>query len=102
MLPTITFSTIYDFLVDRKMLLRKVSYIDNALDCREDAPIGKASLQSSDTLSNVTDDPTVKSESWYESVEYTRSLDKTYQYLRMVTSKVSGTILGILNQILYV
>jgi len=78
MLPTITFSTIYDFLVDCKLLLRKVSYIENALDSIEDAPIGKDSLQSSDTLSNVTDNPRVKNESWYESVEYTRSLDKAY------------------------
>ena len=84
LLPTITFSTIYDFLVDRKMLLRKVSYIENALDSREDAPIGKNNPQASDTLPNVMDNPTVKvdGESWYESVEYTRSLDKAYRFFK--------------------
>lgn len=100
MLPNITFSTIYDFLVDHKILLRKVSYIENALDSREDALIGKASLQSSDTLSNVTDNPTVKNESWHESVEYTRSLHKAYWFFKNGTFKVSGTTLGIVNQIL--
>ena len=31
-LPTITFSAIYDFLVDRKILIKKVSHLENAVE----------------------------------------------------------------------
>lgn len=34
-LPTITFNTIYDFLVDRKILLKKVSHIEHATESQQ-------------------------------------------------------------------
>ena len=74
LLPTITFSTIYDFLVDRKVLLQKVSYIESAL---EDIPNEK---DNSDTTYHST--VTTSGESWYDSVEYTRSLDKAYRFFK--------------------
>ena len=60
LIPTVTFSSIYDFLVSRKVSLKKVRQIENAVDDREDNSInGK--------------DPS--EQSGYESVEYTRILD---------------------------
>jgi len=34
-IPTITFNTIYDFLVDRKILLKKVSHLESATNDKE-------------------------------------------------------------------
>jgi len=36
-LPEITFGTIYDHLVDRKVVLKKVGYLENIADQRADA-----------------------------------------------------------------
>jgi len=114
-LPEITFSTIYDFLVDRKVLLRKASCIENAVDITEDT-LSNADVEGSEvdgkqqnhvdestnpcvstsgkTIPDSTDNPTFVSESAetgsaskeeesrYESVEYTRSLDKAYRFFK--------------------
>ena len=64
-LPTITFNTIYDFLVDHKILLKKVSHIENVTESQE---------QLSSEEGSCHDD-----KSWYESVEYTRTLEKAYR-----------------------
>ena len=66
-LPTITFGTIYDFLVSRKVFLKRVRDIEIIVDDQEDNLLSKES--SSD-------------ESWYESVEYTRALDKAYRFFK--------------------
>ena len=73
LIPTVTFSSIYDFLVSRKVSLKKVRQIENAVDDCEDN-----SINGEDT----------SGQSWYESVEYTRScprsqipsLDKPIRY----------------------
>ena len=65
-IPTVTFSTIYDFLFSRKVFLKKVRHIENAVDNREE----------SQNCEDTSD------ESWYESVEYTRTLDKAYRFLK--------------------
>ena len=67
-LPTITFNTIYDFLVDRKILLNKVSHIENVMDSQQ---------QLSSEEGSCHDD-----KSWYESVEYTCTLEKAYRFLK--------------------
>ena len=66
-LPTITFGTIYDFLVSRKVFLKRVSDIEIIVDDQEDNLLSKES--SCD-------------ESWYEAIEYTRALDKAYRFFK--------------------
>ena len=68
-LPTITFNTIYNFLVDRKILLKKVSHIENAMERQEQ-------------LSNDEEGSCHDNKSWYESIEYTRTLDKAYRFFK--------------------
>ena len=58
----------YDFLVDRKLLLKKVSHIENVTESQE---------QLSHTEGLHHDD-----KSWYESVEYTRTLEKAYRFFK--------------------
>ena len=67
-LPTITFNTIYDFLVDRKILMKKVSHLENAMETQG---------QLSNDENSCCDE-----KSWYESVEYTRTLDKAYRFFK--------------------
>lgn len=67
LIPTVTFSSIYDFLVSHKVSLKKVRHIENVVD--KDKEIGP----------NVED---VGDQSWYESVEYTCTLDKAYRFFR--------------------
>lgn len=66
-IPTVTFSSIYDFLVSRKVSLKKVRHIENAVDNREEN--GLSGEDASD-------------QSWYESAEYTRTLDKAYRFFK--------------------
>lgn len=68
-LPTITFNTIYDFLVDRKILLKKVSHIEYATE--------RQGQLSNDEEGSCHDD-----NSWYESIEYTRTLEKAYRFFK--------------------
>ena len=68
-MPTITFNTIYDFLVDCKILLKKVSHIENAMERQEQ-------------LSNDEEGSCHDNKSWYESIEYTRTLDKAYRFFK--------------------
>jgi len=64
---TVTFSSIYDFLLSRKVSLKKVRYIENVVDNDEENGL------------NVED---AGDQSWYESVEYTRMLDKAYRFFK--------------------
>ena len=63
-------STIYDFLVSREVLLKKVRNIENAVDNQED------------NSGNEESAPGHSDELWYESVEYTRTLDKAYCFFK--------------------
>ena len=63
-IPTVTFSSIYDFLVSRKVAVKKVRHVENVVDNREE---------------NGED---ASDESWYESVEYTCTLDKAYRFFK--------------------
>ena len=83
----ITFNTIYNFLVDHKILL-KVSHIENVMESQE---------QQSSEEGSCHDD-----RSWYESVEYTCTLEKTYNFLKMVMFKLSSTIHGLVNLMWFV
>lgn len=67
-LPTITFATIYNFLVSRKVFLKRVRDIEIVVD---------------DQDTNLLNDDGSSDESWYESIEYTRVLNKAYRFLRM-------------------
>ena len=58
-LPGITFGTIYDHLVDRKVVLKKVGYLENIADQRADAVL-RRDQESSKSI----------------SIDYTRTLDK--------------------------
>ena len=68
-LPMITFNTIYDFLVDRKILLKKVSHIENVTESQEQLSSEEGSCHDDD-------------KSWYESAEYTRTLEKAYRFFK--------------------
>jgi len=76
-LPTVTFSTIYDFLVDRKVLIKKVSCLENAVESRSHLESAVESQRPSDEEGSCDDENL-----WYESVEYTRTLDKAYRFFQ--------------------
>ena len=65
-LPGITFGTIYDHLIDRKVVLKKISYLENIADERAEAVLQHAS--GDHECSNST------------SIDYTRTLDKAYRF----------------------
>ena len=67
-LPGITFGTIYDHLVDCKVVLKKVSYLENIADRRAEAVLQHISgdHESSNSI----------------SIDYTRTLDKAYRFFQ--------------------
>ena len=67
-LLTITFATIYDFLVSCKVFLKTVRDIEIIVDDQDE---------------NLLNDKGSSDESWYESVKYTRASNKSYRFLRM-------------------
>ena len=69
-LPNITFSTIYEHLVDRKMLLHKVSYLEGIADKRAETVQHPDELTASSIESNTV------------PMEYTRTLDKAYRFFQ--------------------
>ena len=72
-LPMITFSTIYKFLVDRKIVLSKVSYLESIADER-----AEKSMQN-----DVEDDGVLScEENSGIPTEYTRTLDKAYPFFK--------------------
>ena len=84
-LPMITFSTIYKFLVDRKIVLSKVSYLESIADER-----AEKSMQN-----DVEDDGVLScEENSGITTEYTRTLDKAYRFfIKMAIFKISSFIL---------
>lgn len=72
-LPKITFGTIYDFLVDRKVLLKKVSDLESVADTRAELLCNNEKADThifhADRTSGVP-------------VEYTRTLEKAYRFFK--------------------
>ena len=84
--PKVTFGTIFRFLVDRKVLLKKVVHIENVSEKRESCTIENIGKLNDINLSVAS-----------ESVSYTRTLDKAYRFLfffffRMAMSKTLDCI----------
>ena len=94
-IPKITFSTIYDFLVDRKVLLRRVSCLECIADkraeevhnftkgdkgevdtCKEEGKVN------SKEQTQVDSQWSSESDCVYVPVEYTRTLDKAYCFFK--------------------
>lgn len=80
-IPEISFSTIYDFLVDRKVLLKRVSYLECVADKRAEEIQSHTEGDCTDT--EMVDAPEDQCEvrsrppsDVYVPVEYTRTLDK--------------------------
>ena len=65
--PKVTYSTIYKFLVERKVLLRKASHIENIIENRDTSVLGS---QSNGTCHDK------------ESICYTRTLDRAYVFFQ--------------------
>lgn len=65
--PKVTYSTIYKYLVERKVLLRKTSQIESIIESRDASLLGD---QSNGTCQN------------FESVCYTRTLDRAYVFFQ--------------------
>ena len=70
-IPKITFSTIYDYLVDRKLVIKKVAYLESVVDKRAEA------VYNNDKKVNVVEPSTN-----CMSIEYTRTLDKAYRFFQ--------------------
>lgn len=69
-LPKITFSTIYEHLVDRKIILHKVSYLEGISDKRAETVQHPGKYSTSCDESNTV------------PIEYTRTLDKAYRFFQ--------------------
>lgn len=68
--PKVTFGTIFKYLVDRKVILKRAVQVENTAEIREKCAIeevGKSSGRNSDTV---------------EPIAYTRSLDKAYRFFQ--------------------
>ena len=72
-LPKITFGTIYDFLVDRKVLLKKVSYLESIADRRAEL----LANPEEENIQRCNDDNILG-----VPVEYTRTFDKAYHFFK--------------------
>ena len=90
-LPKITFGTIYDYLVDRKVILNKVSCLESMADKRAEA------LQQCAGIEEV-----LEASGDGVPVEYTRTLDKAYRFFKMVMYRTLNIILCLLSPITYV
>ena len=66
-IPKITFSTIYQFLVERKVLVQKADHVNNIIDRRNSSPLY---CQDGEPLDLNDGDP----------IAYTRTLDKAYRF----------------------
>ncbi|XP_065903217.1 uncharacterized protein [Dysidea avara] len=81
-IPKITFSTIYDFLVDRKVLLRRVSCLEGIADKRAEIISTNCKQDKSKLIPSPDEQPAVQSDYVYVPVEYTRTLDKAYRFYK--------------------
>ncbi|XP_065894575.1 uncharacterized protein [Dysidea avara] len=69
--PSVTFGTIYQFLVERKVLIKKANHLESVIDRRDSSDLG-VHVQGNVNLSPGTS----------ESVSYTRTLDKAYRFFQ--------------------
>ena len=69
--PKVTFGTIYKFLVDRKVLLKKADHVENTVERRENCTTEKVSEHNGSNSSDA-----------FESITYTRTLDKAYRFFQ--------------------
>ena len=70
--PKDTFSSIYRFLLERKVLLRKASCIENVIEKRDTCLLGMHSQGNMNLDSGIS-----------ESVYYTCTLDKAFRFYKM-------------------
>ena len=70
--PKVTFTTIYKFLVNcnRKVLLKKADHVENTVERRQNYMTKKVSEHNGSNSSDA-----------FESITYTRTLDKAYRFL---------------------
>jgi len=88
-IPKITFSTIYQFLVERKALVQKADHVDNIIERRNSSSLY---CNGDNPLDPNVGDP----------IAYTRTLDKAYRFLWMDMSRKLGIILCQLSLMLFV
>ena len=69
--PSVTFGTIYQFLVERKVLIKKANHLESVIDRRDGSDLG-VHVQGNVNLSPGTS----------ETVSYTRTLDKAYRFFQ--------------------
>ena len=76
-LPKVTFSTIYHLIVDRKVYLKKVSYLEEIAE--------KSPDNSNEEVFQMCAEQSVP-------IEYTRTLSKAYVFLKMVMCRILNII----------
>lgn len=74
--PKITFGTIYDYLVDRKFLLKRVSCLEGIADVRA------KKVEHNDNSSCEESSKPLHDDSDYVPIEYTRTLNKAYRFFQ--------------------
>ena len=78
-LPKVTFGTIFDFLVDQRILFKKVSHLESIADRRADM----LANQEEDAHSSTEDTPKLSNDRLLGvPVEYTRTLGKAYRFYK--------------------
>jgi len=76
--PKVTYSCIFQFIVDHKVLIKKANHIENVIERRDSSDLGiqtQGNVHSdSDSQGNTNSDTAT-----FESICYTRTLDKAYR-----------------------
>ena len=82
--PEVSFSTIYDFLVDRKVLLKHVSYLESVADKQADEirSHSEGDNKDPDFSGNNSEAIPHHPSNAYVPIEYTRTLDKAYRFYK--------------------
>ena len=76
--PKVTFSSIFRFLVDRKVLIKKANHIENVIERRDYSDLGIQTQGNVNSDSDIQGDANLDS----DSVCYTRTLDKAYRFFQ--------------------
>ena len=79
--PKVTFSSIFQFLVDRKVLIRKANHVDNVIEKRDCSDLG-IQTQGNVNLDSGCQGNANSDTCTSESVCYTRTLDKAYRFFQ--------------------
>jgi len=75
--PKVTFSSIFQFLVDRKILIKKANSIENVIERRDYSDLG-IQIQGNVNLDSDIQGKVILDTATSESICYTRTLDKAY------------------------